>query len=207
MAPSKTGPCISSNPLTGSFAVCPPRTLSAIPDSEGIRVPYASDNRGPIRDCRSEVAQSARPAEEVLRRRNIRLPGKSGGFDRSIQHHLIGCSYNASPREPIRSAAFDQNLARVVFRLIHRSRTILAFETPASRLRRPSISKGVAEAWRPPRRVMPCRLAGALISCHPFCPYSFCPRRAVAAAPSADSQLRDELHVLPARLDWAAEPS
>ena len=30
---------------------------------------------------------------------------------------------------------------------------------------------------------------------------------AVAASPSADSQLRDELHVLPARLDWAAEPS
>ena len=72
---------------------------------------------------------------------------------------------------------------------------------------RPSISKGVAEAWRLPRRVMPCLLAGAFISCLPFCPYSSCPRRAVAAAPSADSQLRDELHVLPARLDWIAEPS
>ena len=54
---------------------------------------------------------------------------------------------------------------------------------------------------------MPCLLAGAIIACLAFCPYSFCPRRAVAASHSADSQLRDELHVLPARLDWAAEPS
>ena len=72
---------------------------------------------------------------------------------------------------------------------------------------RPSISKGVAEARRLPRLVMPCLLAGAFISCLLFCPYSFFPRRAVAAAPSADSQLLEELHVLPARLDWAAEPS
>ena len=54
---------------------------------------------------------------------------------------------------------------------------------------------------------MACLVAGAFIACLAFCPYFFCPRRAVAASPSADSQLRDELHVLPARLDWAAEPS
>ena len=43
-------------------------------------------------------------------------------------------SWYTSPREPICLAALNQNLARVVFRLIQRSRTLLLFETPASRL-------------------------------------------------------------------------
>jgi hypothetical protein len=57
---------------------------------------------------------------KFMRRRRVRFrqgPDKRCRFNRSMQHHLINCSANASREESICLAVLGQNLAMAVLRL------------------------------------------------------------------------------------------
>jgi hypothetical protein len=64
-----------------------------------------------------------------------KVPGNGCQLNRSMQHYVLSWSDSTSPREPTCRAVLNQNLARAVFRSIRRSRTTIAFEARASRLR------------------------------------------------------------------------